>query len=545
MMYKLRDYQADAVNAIDKYWISGRGDNPIVVAPTASGKSIMIAEYCKRTLLQYPNTRILMLTHQKELILQNFEKITSLFPNADAGIYSASVGRRDTHNSILFAGIQSIYNKVDLVGRFDLVLVDECHLIPKKGNGMYLSFLEGMKTLNPNIKVVGFTATPYRLNGGYLYEGEGKIFDGIAYNIPVKTLLDRGYIAPLVTPEHHIKPMDVSDVPLSGGDYVQYKLAKAVNQDTLVERAVHQMVVQGENRHAWLAFACSIEHAEKIKQALLLKRITVEVITGKTKKKDREQILADFTKGVYRCLVNVGVLTTGFDAPFVDMIGLLRPSKSTNYYIQVLGRGARIFPDGNDYFPPKKDCLILDFAGLILEHGAFDSPDIGEQSQGNSAVEGEAPTKDCEQCNEPVHCAMRVCPFCGFEFPKPEKSPHSDIASTLPLYSTEKGERIYPVDDIRFKIHKKSGQPNSCRVNYMHQGKCVGFEFLCFEHTGWALSRSVKWWQAVIPDQPLPFSSLNASIVLNMYVRKRIEAIKVTRNGKYRDIVQRKLVKLT
>ena len=536
-MLKLRDYQESAVESINKYFIAKRGSNPIVVAPTAAGKSIMIGEYCKRNLTQYAGCRFLMLTHQKELIEQNYDKLVNLWPEVDAGIYSASVGRKEASNQIVFAGIQSVYQKTAELGRFDVILVDECHLIPKNGSGMYKTFINAMKEINPLVKVVGFTATPYRLTGGYLYEGKDRLFDGVAYDIPVKVLLDAGYIAPLVTPAAELPQIDTSGVDIARGDYVQHKLSKAACEGDIVERAVYQMFKHGKNRSHWLAFAVSIEHAEQIAKAVRLRGITCEVITGKTKKKDRERLLADFSTGAIHCLVNVGVLTTGFDEPQIKLIALFRPTKSTSLYIQMLGRGVRIHPS-------KTDCMVLDFAGNILEHGAFDDPDIGKQAQ-STAGEGEAPTRECEQCGEPVHAAVKVCPFCGFNFPEPEKEPHSDIASTLPLYTTVKGEMVYQIDQLEFNLHRKSGQPDSCRVDYLTNGRIRATEWLCFEHQGFALQKACKWWQAVMPEHELPFSSLNAVITLNLHARNRIEAIKVKRNGKYKNIVRRKIKKLT
>jgi DNA repair protein RadD len=535
-VFKLRPYQEEAVLSINKYFIAQRGSNPIVVAPTAAGKSIMIAEYCKRNLSLYPDCRFLMLTHQKELIEQNFAKLKSLWAECDAGIFSASVGRKEADNKIVFAGIQSVYNKAELLGKFDVILVDECHMIPKRGNGMYRTFLDGMRKINPLLKMVGFTATPYRLNGGYLYEGKDRLFDGIAYDIPVKTLLDAGYIAPLVTPDNKLPQADLSDVETVAGEYKGYQLSAAVNKDDLVKRAVHQMWVHGSDRSHWLAFAVDIEHAETICKFIQLKGITCEVITGKTKRKERERLLADFSTGAIHCLVNVGVLTTGFDEPQIGLVALFRPTQSTSLYIQMLGRGVRIFPS-------KINCLVMDFAQNIFTHGNFDDPEIGAQAQSTNG-EGEAPTRKCEQCEEDVHAAVKVCPFCGFNFPEPEAQPHSDIASTLALYSTEKGETVYDIDELAFHMHRKSGQPDSCRVEYLVEGRVRAKEWLCFEHIGRAKLRACNWWQAVMPDHELPFSSLNAAIVLNHNARTRIIQIKIKRNGKYKDLVARKLRKL-
>ncbi|MBO9492127.1 DEAD/DEAH box helicase family protein [Endozoicomonas sp. G2_1] len=537
-MYTPYQHQEEAIQAINNYFIAQRGSFPIVVAPTAAGKSIIIAEYIKRNLLAYPSARFLVLTHQKELIEQNHAKLLTQWPEVDAGIYSDSVGRKETNNSVIFAGIQSIYKHPELLGRFDVVLVDECHLIPKSDDGMYRTYLAALMQLNPLLKVVGLTATPYRLSGGYLYEGKNRLFDGIAYEIQVKTLLERGLIAPLITPADEMPTVNVDDVPIRGNEFVLKKLNEKVNQQELIKRAVYQMYKHGGSRSHWLAFAVSIEHANNICKEVKLLGVSCEVISGKTKKSVRERILSDFNAGIIRCIVNVGVLTTGFDEPQINLIAMFRPTKSTALYIQMLGRGVRIHPD-------KENCLVLDFAGNILEHGAFDDPDIGKQPQSTTG-EGEAPTKDCENCDEKVHAAVLVCPFCGFEFPEPEKQPHSDIASTLPLYTTEKGELVYQIDELSFHLHRKQGQPDTCRVEYLQAGRVRAKEWLHFDNNhDWLKQRACRWWQALMPDHPLPFSSLNAAVVLSHNARNRIEAIKVKRNGKYKDIVARRIKPLT
>lgn len=532
-MIKPRDYQLETVDAINDYFIGQRGSNPIVVAPTAAGKSICIALYCESMLKQWPDCRFAMLTHQKELIEQNYEKLKVLWPESDAGIYSAGVGRKETDNQIIFAGIQSVYNKD--IGRFDVLLVDECHLIPKSGSGMYRTFIENQQALNPNLKVIGYTATPYRLQGGKLYEGKNRLFDGVAYEISVKMLIDRGYIVPPITPNTPITQLDVDDVDIAGGDFVQYKLAQAVDKDDVTESACNEMIQLGRDRKTWIVFATSIEHANHIAEKLNNKGVLSRVVTGKTKKKDRAKMIEQLKNFELRCLVNVGCLTTGVDVPNIDLVAMLRPTQSTSLYIQMIGRGVRLFPD-------KENCLVLDFAGNILRHGSFDDPDIQKTNEPNG--EGEAPTKTCDECGKTVHAAVKVCPFCGVAFPEPEKEKHSDFVSTLDLISNNKeGEKTFNVASMDFHVHKKLGHPDSCRVDYLKQnGNKIASEYLCFEHQqGFAKRRAVEWWASVMPDYGLPFSTLNAVVNLSMYARERISQVTVTTGGKYKNVLRRKL----
>lgn len=537
-MIKPRDYQQDAVDAIDKYFIAQRGSNPLVVAPTASGKSIMIGMYLERQLKAWPQCRFMMLTHQQELIEQNYEKLVSLWPEVDAGIYSAGVGRKDKGNAILFAGIQSCYDKAEELGAFDVILVDEAHLIPKKGNGMYRRFIQDMTMKNPLLKIVGFTATPYRLDGGLLYTGKDRLFDGICFDIPVKMMLERGYITPLITPDQPLATqISLTDVPIRGGDYVQYKLEEQVNEPELIRNAVREIVYHGQSRKSWIVFAAGIDHAKNICDEIRSHGITCEYITGKTGKTERKQMLNLFKAGAIQCLVNVGVLTTGFDAPNIDLVAMLRPTNSTSLYIQMLGRGVRL-ADGKD------NCLVLDFAGNILEHGPFDSPDIGKDKIKGEGT-GEAPTRNCDNCGEAVHAALRECPFCGYLFPPPEKPKHRDFVSTMDVISNDKeGERTYPVSYLEFHLHRKPGSHDSCRVDYYNANdKKIASDFLCFEHPqgGFAHRNALTWWSNVMPDHALPLTSMNAAITLKQHARTRISAITVSIKGKYKQVIRRKL----
>lgn len=503
-----------------------------------SGKSVMIALYLEKQLRDWPQCRFMMVTHQQELIEQNYEKLVSIWPDVNAGIYSAGIGRKDTGNAILFAGIQSCYDKADELGEFDVIMVDEAHMIPKKGNGMYRRFIEDMKQKNPLLKIVGFTATPYRLDGGLLYEGKDKLFDGICYDIPVKLMLERGYITPLVTPDRALSGMvDASTVNIRNGDYVQYQLEEAVNEPELIRQAVKEIVTFGEQRNSWLLFAAGIGHAEAIAEEVRQYGITCAVVTGKTGKQERREILKQFKAGVIQCLVNVNVLTTGFDAPNIDLIAMLRPTQSTALYIQMLGRGVRL-ADG------KHDCLVLDFAGNILEHGPFDSPDIGKGKIKGDGT-GQAPTKECDNCNEAVHAALRQCPFCLFDFPPPEKPKHRDFVSTLDVISNDnEGERTYPVEYLEFHLHRKPGSKDSCRVDYINaNSRKIASEFLCFEHPAgsFAHRNAAVWWNNVMPDHALPLTSMNAVIVLHQNAKARISHITVTTATKYKQVIRRKL----
>jgi len=210
MSLSLRYYQSAAIQGIYAYFETQAG-NPLICIPTAGGKSLVMASFVEGVLKAWPDQRILIVTHVRELIEQNHAELKRLWPEAPAGIYSAGLKQRDIAARILFAGIQSIHRKLPEVGHCDLVLIDEAHLIPRASNTMYRRFLDGLKRQNPLLKVIGFTATPYRLDSGRLHEGKDAIFTDIAFEVSVRELIDAGYLAPLVS-KRMATQLDVSGV---------------------------------------------------------------------------------------------------------------------------------------------------------------------------------------------------------------------------------------------------------------------------------------------------------------------------------------------
>ena len=224
-MLTLRPYQQAAITAIYGYFQNSTG-NPLVVIPTAGGKSLVMAAFIEGVLKAWPDQRILIVTHVRELIAQNHAEMIVLWPEAPVGIYSAGLGKREAQARILFAGIQSIHRRAQEIGHTDLVLIDEAHLIPGNSSTMYRRFLDGLAQINPTLKVIGLTATPFRLDSGMLHEGKSALFTDIAYEAPVRELIDAGYLSPLVSKQPATR-LDVSKVGTRAGDFIQRDLAAA------------------------------------------------------------------------------------------------------------------------------------------------------------------------------------------------------------------------------------------------------------------------------------------------------------------------------
>lgn len=405
---QLREYQLKSIKMLYS-WIENNNGHPCVVMPTGSGKSHVIAALCKDVLQTWPETRILMLTHVKELIEQNAEKMRLHWIDAPLGIYSASVGKKQLGEPILFSGIQSIRNKAKSVGHIDICIVDECHCISHNDEGGYRKFLNELLQINPSMRIIGYSATPYRLGHGMITD-KPALFDALIEPVSIEELIYKGYLAPLRS-KHTAAQLDVSGVKKRGGEYIDADLQKAVNTDKNNLAAVEEVIKLAGERKAWLFFCAGVAHAEQIAFILdVIYGIPAACITGETPKAKREALIADFKAGRLRALTNANVLTTGFDYPDIDLIAMLRPTMSASLYVQMAGRGMR----------PKSHtdhCLVLDFAGVVATHGpitAVQPPVKGKE--GN----GEAPVKICEACGELVALAARECPACHTVFPPPK-----------------------------------------------------------------------------------------------------------------------------
>ena len=476
MAFELRDYQREAVDGLYNYWASKAGDNPLVVAPTGSGKTAILAQVIKDA-MSYPDTRVLVVTHVKELLEQGASGLLKLYPEADYGIYSAGLKQKVLNKPITFAGIQSVWERAyDMVPAPDLVLIDEAHLLPKNTETRYNRFIADLKICNPDVKVVGLTATPYRLDTGYLHKGKGAIFDGIAHDIPVSMLMDQGYLSPVIS-KGGIKQIDLSGVGKRGGEFIESELATAASDPELVESTVREIVTLADKRKSWLVFSSGVNHAHLLADEFEKYFVDVGVVTGSDSSAVREKTIADFKSGKLQCLINVNVLTTGFDHPGVDCVCLVRATASCGLYIQCIGRGTRV-SEG------KENCLILDYGSNVERHGFIDQVKPKDKMSGG---DGEAPVKQCEKCQTIVHAAAKICPECGFEFPAPLLNHGSSSYSGAMLSSQVVAEWV-DVDDVLYSRHKKEGKPDSIKVTY-YCGMLSVSEWLCPDHGGYAASK--------------------------------------------------------
>ena len=533
-MMELREYQQAAIDAIMAYWRDG-GGNPLVEMATGTGKSVVIARLIQGLLARYPNMRVLMLVHVRELVEQNFRALLKVWPEAPIGVYSAGLGRRDAHHRITFGSIQSLYKRAKLLGRRDLILIDESHLVSMKGEGMYRRLLDDLKTQAPSARVAGFTATPYRLDTGRLDSGKARLFDETVYTYGIATGIEDGYLAPLVS-KAGLAEVNVSGVERRGGEFVAEQLERAADRITV--EAVGEMTELGQDRRSWLVFCSGVDHAHHVRDEIRRHGIACETVTGKTPTAERDSIIRRFREGGIRALTNAQVLTTGFDAPGVDMVAMLRPTLSTGLYVQIVGRGTRIAPG-------KDNCLVLDFAGNIRRHGPVDAVSVNNGPSGSGDDTGKVAVdsvmaKECPDCETLVALNATTCAVCGHEWPRSDNPKHEGRADEYAgILSGEKvPASMLPVVDWQISRHRKAGSPDSVRVTYL-AGLSPYSEWLAFGHGGYPRQRACQWWTDHGGDAPFPPDADDALERIAMGEVTRPATISVRPRGKYHDIVGR------
>lgn len=497
----LRSYQLQLVDRVLTHNYRP-GVGVLAILGVGGGKTAGIAQIIKEVRRQAPGERILVLSHRAELLSQSAQRLQAMAPDINFGVFSAGLGRKQIRD-VTIAGIQSIHRvRLPPIG---LVIVDECHLISQNSDSMYRKLLDRQLDIEPEMRVVGLTATDYRLGQGRLTDGDNAIFGEVCFEMSMKQLIDEGWLVPFVSKVGKSEA-DLSGVHTRGGEFVAGEAEAVMDTEELVESAVADIIEQGVNRRSWLVFAAGVQHAEHVCEAFRRHGISAACVFGHTQ--NRKAIFDGFRSGHYRALVNVEVATTGLDIPQIDLIALLRPTKSPGLLVQISGRGSRPLPgvfDGVDddaearkaalAASAKPSCLFLDFTSSIRDLGPLDAVKPPRPKGAKKDGDKEAPTKVCPTCRNVVAPSTRSCPDCGHEWPPPELK-HQPKASTAPVMSTEPKElATLPVLGVNYFRHTKAGRPDSFRVEYRYGAFDTISSWVCFEHSGPARSMAEVWWR--------------------------------------------------
>lgn len=517
-MYTLRPYQADSVKAVIHYFRK-HSTPAVIVLPTGAGKSLVIAE-----LARLAKGRVLVLAHVKELVEQNHAKYEGY--GLKGAIFSAGLGRKETDQQVVFASVQSVVRNLDsFKNQFSLLVIDECHRVPDDKNSSYQKVITHLRELNPGIKVLGLTATPYRLGMGWIYQyhtrgqvrtEESRFFRDCIFELPIRYLLD----------ENFLTPARMMDAPVLSYDFSQLKPAntgryKEAEMDMVIDKAkratpqiVEQIIQYASERKGVMIFAATVRHAQEIHG--LLPEGETAIVIGDTPTPERDAIIQAFKNREIKYLVNVSVLTTGFDAPHVDLIAILRPTESVSLYQQIVGRGLRL-SEG------KNECLVLDYAGnsydlyqpevgdpkpdstseiitipcpacgfnnnfwgkldsngFLLEHfgrrcqGYFEDEDTGEREHCGYRFRA----KYCSECGADNDIAARICHECDATLVDPDKK----LKEALNL----KDALIFECTEMDLSVFKSNDGKSQLKVTY--SGEPYQGEGHALVHEFWSLN---------------------------------------------------------
>lgn len=521
MSFQLRWYQRAAVDAVWSALRSGT-DNPCVEIPTGGGKSAVIATIASEAVKQWGG-RVIVLAHVKELLQQNAEALLRVCPELDLGMYSAGLGMRSTGNSVIVAGIQSVAKKAASLGPRHLILVDEAHGIAPSGEGMYRTFINEMVELNPHCRVIGFTATPYRMSTGLIC-GPQNILNTICYRVGVRALIAQEFLSKLISKRG--LNLDFSGLHIERGEFVAAEADKLMCD--VVPAAVGEIRRHTADRKSVLLFCQSRDHAKAVQQRLIQQGDQCGYIDGDSL--DRAETLGDFKTGRLKYLVNINVLTTGFDAPNIDCVGLLRPTVSPGLYYQMVGRGFRTAP-------AKQNCLVLDFGGNVARHGPVDAIEVRGVRLGGKS-EALTLVKTCPNCESLILPSYAVCPDCGHKFPLKEAASHDTQASNDSILSEPE---TFDVKGISYCRHLKKDAddetPATFRVDYRIGVNQFISEYVCFEHTGYARGKAERWWKTRSPE-PCPTTASEAMEYARQGLIAETKSITAIQKGRFWNITE-------
>lgn len=512
-MGALRWYQQEAVEAV--YEAMARGvRRPAIVAPTGSGKSRIIGQLCADAASD--GVPALVLAHRKELIEQNVAELLQVQPLLRAGVYSAGAGGKDLGRQVTYAGIQSLA-RARTLPHWGLVIVDEAHMIGRKEATQYQQTLARIREANPALVTVGLTATPWRMDSGYLVEGDDAPFDDIVYRIGMRTLLDEGHLAP-VTARGGSRKIDLGAIKVVRGEFDGAAMeAACVDVLDAVVADVCEALAAG--RRAAIVFAASRVTAADLGERFRAAGVTCGVVDDFTGAGERAGIVEAVRTGGLQVVCNVGVLTTGFNAPLIDVVAIVRATMSTSLYVQIVGRGMRP-AEG------KADCLLLDYGGNVLRHGPVDAPRPIFAGAGGT---GEAPQKECLTCKLLVATSTRFCPECGHEWERKEAALMARYEGDV-LASPEYVEGWRTVDVVNLKRHRKAGAPDSLRVDFAC-GLEIYSRWVCPEHPG----RPRIWYESWCYESGVPVC---ATVDEALTYPPTVARIRVRKDGKHWLVVR-------
>ncbi|KGK16592.1 carboxylate--amine ligase [Vibrio navarrensis] len=565
-MYTLRPYQADSVKAVIHYFRQ-HSTPAVIVLPTGAGKSLVIAE-----LARLARGRVLVLAHVKELVEQNHAKYEGY--GLKGSVFSAGLGRKETQHQVVFASVQSVVRNLESFrNQFSLLVIDECHRVPEDKESSYQKVISHLKDLNPGMKILGLTATPYRLGVGWIYQyhtrgqvrsEEPRFFRDCIFELPIRYLLDEGFLTPARMMDAPVLSYDFSQLkPANTGRYKEAELDMVIdNAKRATPQIVQQIIQLAQQRQGVMIFAATVRHAQEIHH--LLPENETALVIGDTPTPERDAIIRQFKAREIKFLVNVSVLTTGFDAPHVDLIAILRPTESISLYQQIVGRGLRLAPG-------KEECLVLDYAGnnydlyqpevgdpkpdsdseiitipcpacgfnnnfwgkldsngFLLEHfgrrcqGYFTDEESGEREHCGYRFRA----KYCNQCGADNDIAARICHECNATLVDPDKK----LKEALNL----KDALVFECLEMVLSVHKTAQGKSQLKVSYLGENQAQVHEFWSLTtHKQKAMFKS-QFVRPHLADKHRPFDDATPSkVVANQHRFRPPQFVIARKSGRF------------
>lgn len=541
---KLRYYQRNAIDALHS-WFDTKPEEPALIAlPTAAGKTIIFSHFIKEVFHKNPKARFLIMAHRKELVAQAESKLKSVWPDAPVGVLAAGMKRFQHNAQILVASRDTLASpkRLEKVGKFDYMIIDEAHNVPPSSLTRYKKIIDTLSE-RQSMKVMGCTATPYRMGQGYIYGNrKDHFFKGLAYSVSIPELIQAGYLCRLsafAVNDNAIIDAGKVSLKFKGGDFREKELEDIAMVDETIIEVISDWIDNAytKGRTASVFFCVSVLHAQKMTQYLKQHGINAAVVTGETPNQDRDKILADFESGKLHALCNVGVLTEGWDAPRTDCIALLRPTQSVGLYVQMCGRGMRLHDN-------KENCLLLDYGENVARHGCLDEVEPGE------SLPGRYKPKICASCNAINSPSAKECIECGQVFEstqskvlwtkKEREVARRTKAEKQAVLSDERkasAPKNKPITDIYASVVKSKNGSEYCQVVFTVEGEFFPKKMpLMFGHPT-AHNMAVRKWKKITTKWGSPSQPWMAAELINSGAFDTISEIIVQKQGKYENVV--------
>lgn len=539
-----REYQTEIENAIIDYLCNEEG-NPIIASPGGTGKSYIMAKLAKRLVTERDGLKIIILARDAKLLEQNMNELLNYWPGAPCGIYSSGLKMRDTKSAVIFAGIQSVAKRAHEFGKRHIIITDECDQVSPTEATQYQIFFEGIKKATPNARIIGFTATAYRLGLGCLTEMD--LWDCILIDF-TKTerfnyFIEEGHLCKLVHKKSALE-IDVTNVGMKRGDFNEKELQEVSDTDVLNKAVVEESIRFGSDRNHWLIFASGVKHGHNLEKMFVSYGIPAVMVSAEkemsrivgmddngeplTYAKDCEK---KFRAGEIRALINVGLFQRGWNFPALDMIVWARATQSVALWVQGCVRGTRLFPG-------KASCLILDMAGNTRRLGPINNPIIPSPRRKGDGEKGECPVKECPNCYSYVAIQATYCPDCCFEFPPPKTIEKCAADENV----MDSGKLTLPViEDFRVLGIKYEARTSKKQTHYMRVTYSVEVtrfsEYLFFDSGNQFIRRKLQlWWTHRGGELPLP-ESVDEAVERAAYELTIPSMIRVDVANKYPEVV--------